>query len=64
MARKPRVELEGPLYHIITGGNDCRDIFHSAEDFQKFLSLPGLQKEASVLYLRLLFDDKSRPSAA
>ena len=28
MARKPRIEMAGGLYHVITRGNDRQDIFH------------------------------------
>jgi putative transposase len=45
MARKPRLEVEGGLYHLITRGVDRRDIFHSPEDHLKFLSLLAVQKE-------------------
>jgi putative transposase len=51
MARKPRLEVEGGLYHIITRGVDRRDIFHSLEDHQKFLSLLGIQKEKLPFFL-------------
>ncbi len=45
MARKPRFEVEGGLYHVITRGNDRQDIFHSKDDHLKFLSLVASQKE-------------------
>jgi REP element-mobilizing transposase RayT len=51
MARKPRLEVEGGLYHVITRGVDRRDIFHSAEDHQKFLALLGVQKDKLPFYL-------------
>lgn len=51
MARKPRVELEGGLYHLIARGNDRMDIFHSKEDHLKFLSLLAEQKEKAHFYL-------------
>jgi putative transposase len=51
MARKPRLEVEGGLYHIITRGVDRRDIFHSAEDHQKFLSLLSAQKGKLPFFL-------------
>jgi REP element-mobilizing transposase RayT len=44
MARKPRIELEGGLYHVITRGNDRKVIFHQPADYKKFLSLLELQK--------------------
>lgn len=51
MARKPRLEVEGGLYHIITRGNDRRDIFHSIQDFQRFIALLKAQKERLPFYL-------------
>lgn len=51
MARKPRIETEGGLYHIITRGVDRRDIFHSPEDRQRFISLLTRQKELLPFYL-------------
>ncbi len=51
MARKPRIEIEGGLYHIITRGVDRREIFHAREDWQRFLSLLTRQKELLPFYL-------------
>jgi REP element-mobilizing transposase RayT len=51
MARKPRLEVEGGLYHVITRGNDRQEIFHSREDHLKFLSLLAKQKERLPFYL-------------
>lgn len=51
MARKPRVEVEGGLYHVIARGNDRQDIFHDAEDHLKFISLLATQKEKAHFYL-------------
>jgi putative transposase len=51
MARKPRLEVEGGLYHLITRGVDRRDIFHSPEDHQKFLALLAVQKTKLPFYL-------------
>ena len=45
MARKPRIEIEGGLYHVIFRGNDRQAIFHSDEDHTKFLSLLTAAKE-------------------
>jgi putative transposase len=36
---------------LITRGNDRQDIFHSREDFTKFLSLLAKQKERAAFYL-------------
>ena len=51
MARKPRIEVEGGLYHLITRGVDRRDIFHSPEDFQKFIAILSSQKTKLPFYL-------------
>lgn len=51
MARKPRLEVEGGLYHLITRGVDRRDIFHSPEDHRKFLALLAVQKEKLPFFL-------------
>ena len=51
MARKPRIEVEGGLYHVITRGNDRQNIFHSAEDHLKFLSLIEKVKHQLGFYL-------------
>ncbi len=51
MARKPRLEVEGGLYHIITRGVDRKPIFHSREDHEKFLSLLAIQKSRLPFYL-------------
>jgi len=44
MARKPRVEIEGGLYHVLSRGNNRQTIFHSPDDYGKFLSLLQEQK--------------------
>jgi REP element-mobilizing transposase RayT len=51
MARKPRLEVEGGLYHLITRGVDRRDIFHSPEDHRKFLSILSAQKAKLPFYV-------------
>lgn len=51
MARKARVETEGGLYYVIARGNDRQDIFHSGEDYLKFLSFLGKQKESLHFYI-------------
>lgn len=51
MARGPRVEVEGGLYHVIARGNDRQDIFHDAEDHLKFISMLTTQKEKAHFYL-------------
>jgi putative transposase len=37
MARKPRVEFEGALYHVIVRGNHRRDIFRDQSDRVAYL---------------------------
>jgi REP element-mobilizing transposase RayT len=44
MARRARAEVEGGLYHVITRGNNRRQIFNSPADYEKFLSLLAVQK--------------------
>jgi REP element-mobilizing transposase RayT len=51
MARRPRAEVEGGLYHIIARGNNRQNIFHSGDDFKKFLSLLAVQKAKLGFYL-------------
>ena len=51
MARRPRIELEGGLYHIIARGNNRQEIFHSDEDHKKFLSLIAVQKTKLPFFL-------------
>ena len=51
MPRRPRIELAGGLYHIIARGNERRDIFHSKEDFQKFLALLSARKQRLPFFL-------------
>ena len=41
MARQWRIEFPGALYHILSRGNDRRDIFHSDNDRHLFLDLLG-----------------------
>jgi putative transposase len=51
MARGPRAEVAGGLYHIIARGNDRQVIFHTDEDHKKFLSLLGIKNKSLVFYL-------------
>lgn len=51
MARRPRLEVEGGLYHVIIRGVDRRDIFHDKQDYEKFLSLLAVQKEKLPFFL-------------
>ena len=51
IARKARIEVEGGLYYVTTRGVDRRDIFHSPEDYRKFVELFAGQKEKLAFYL-------------
>ena len=51
MARKARAEVEGGLYHVITRGNNRRQIFNSTADYEKFLSLLAVQKAKLTFFL-------------
>ena len=51
MARKPRIEIAGGLYHIITRGNNRRRIFRSHDDYLKFLLFLESQKAKRPFYL-------------
>ena len=51
MARKPRIEVEGGLYHLITRGNNRRRIFGDEDDYQKMLKLIGDTKRKLPFYL-------------
>jgi REP element-mobilizing transposase RayT len=39
MARKPRIEFEGALYHVITRGNQRQEIFRAIEDYERYLRI-------------------------
>ena len=39
MARRPRIEYEGALYHVITRGNQRQRIFKVRNDFTKYLGI-------------------------
>ncbi len=51
MARKPRVEVEGGLYHIMTRGNNRGLIFGDDSDYQKMLRLLGETNTKLTFYL-------------
>ncbi len=51
MARKTRAEVEGGLYHVITRGNNRRQIFHDTADYEKFLLLLAAQKAKLKFFL-------------
>jgi len=41
MARPPRIEYEGALYHVLSRGNERRDIFQDEKDLRMFLKALG-----------------------
>lgn len=45
MARKPRIEYEGALYHVITRGNQKQKIFKEPHDYRKFLDIISAYKQ-------------------
>lgn len=51
MARKPRIEITGGLYHIITRGNNRRRVFRSQHDYLRFLAFLESQKTKRPFYL-------------
>jgi REP element-mobilizing transposase RayT len=51
MARKPRIEIGGGLYHVISRGNNRRKIFHSDADYLRFTGILELQKSKLPFYL-------------
>ena len=64
MARKPRIEIPGGLYHIITRGNNRKRIFQSHDDYLKFLELLKRQKSKQPFYLYAYCPDaQSHPYA-
>lgn len=51
MARKPRIEFEGALYHVITRGNQRQKIFRNRYDYLKYLEVLAHYKEQYRFYL-------------
>jgi REP element-mobilizing transposase RayT len=48
MGRKPRLHIEGGLYHIIARGNNRKEIFKEKEDYADFLkNLQALKEKTS-----------------
>jgi putative transposase len=45
MARKPRIEFDGALYHVISRGNQRQKIFRTKEDYSRYLELLARYKE-------------------
>ena len=36
MARPLRIEYEGAFYHVTSRGNERKEIFHGADDYERF----------------------------
>jgi len=51
MPRKPRIEIGGGLYHVITRGNNRRKIFRSHDDYLRFTRILEQQKAKLPFYL-------------
>jgi REP element-mobilizing transposase RayT len=51
MARRAPAEVAGGLYHVITRGNNRRQMFDAPEDYEKFLSLLAVQKARLPFFL-------------
>jgi len=51
MTRKPRVEVEGGLHHVITRGNNRQTIFNCDDDYQKILSIREIQQSRLPFFL-------------
>ena len=45
MARKPRIEIEGALYHVMTRGNQRQRISRSRKDYARSLEFLCRHKE-------------------
>jgi putative transposase len=59
MARKPRIEFEGALYHVITRGNQRQQVFKVTEDYERYLKILGDYKVRYdfVLYAYVLMEN-------
>jgi hypothetical protein len=56
MARKPRIELEGGLYHVTARVNDRRTIFNNDTDHHKFFGLLSFKRQECRSSLGMLPD--------
>ncbi len=59
MARKPRIEFSGALYHVIARGNQRQRIFRGTEDFQRYEKILAHYKgrHEFFLYAYVLMDN-------
>lgn len=51
MSRKPRIQFEGALYHVITRGNQKQKTFKDKEDFLKYLEILSKYKTLRKYFL-------------
>ena len=51
MPRKPRIEISGGLYHVITRGNNRRKVFRSHDDYVKLIDFLTQQKSKLPFHL-------------
>jgi putative transposase len=51
MARRPRIEFQGALYHVITRGNQRQKIYKGLTDYQKYLQLLERYKDRYPFFL-------------
>src|SRR5215469_653327 len=51
MPRKPRIEIPGGLYHIISRGNNRNKVFRCRDDYIKFATILQTQKSKLPFYL-------------
>ncbi len=71
MARKPRIEFRGALYHVVTRGNQRQQVFRSRNDYERYLKIVGDYKiqydyflYAYILmgnHVHLLIETKEKP---
>ncbi|QNB47657.1 hypothetical protein BR63_16075 [Thermanaerosceptrum fracticalcis] len=59
MPRRPRTYSESKVYHIMTRGNEKKNLFYDREDREKFLNIIMRKKteEAFCLYAYCLMDN-------
>lgn len=51
MPRKPRIEFEGALYHVITRGNQRQETFKEEDDYRRYLRILAHYKKRHSFYL-------------
>ena len=51
MPRRPRIEIGGGLYHVITRGDNRRKVFRSHNDYRRFITILELQKSKLPFHL-------------